>query len=169
MDRLYTMAEVIVYSRGGDRMRVYVASSWRNKYQQEVVRQLRAEGFDVYDFRHPAPGDEGFHWSEIDPDWQEWDPATYVGALAHPIAEQGFRCDFAAMKDCDVCLFVLPAGRSASWEAGWFCGQGKPTAVLVPEHVEPELMFKLADLICVDLGEAVAFFKTTDLGMGGSR
>jgi hypothetical protein len=41
-------------------MRIYVASSWRNLYQPTVVTALRQEGYEVYDFRHPAPGDDGF-------------------------------------------------------------------------------------------------------------
>ena len=34
--------------------RIYVASSWRNKYFPEVVDALRAAGHQVYDFRNPA-------------------------------------------------------------------------------------------------------------------
>ena len=33
--------------------RIYVASSWRNKYFPEVVECLRAEGHEVFDFRNP--------------------------------------------------------------------------------------------------------------------
>lgn len=33
--------------------RIYVASSWRNKYQPEVVAALRKAGHKVYDFRNP--------------------------------------------------------------------------------------------------------------------
>ena len=47
-------------------MKIYVASSWRNERQPEVVRCLRQRGHEVYDFRHPTPGDFGFRWSEID-------------------------------------------------------------------------------------------------------
>ena len=33
--------------------KIYVASSWRNSYQQDVVSFLRNEGHEVYDFTHP--------------------------------------------------------------------------------------------------------------------
>ena len=33
--------------------KIYVASSWRNKYYANVVDRLRAAGHEVYDFRHP--------------------------------------------------------------------------------------------------------------------
>ncbi len=53
-------------------MKIYVASSWRNTRQPEVVEALRARGHEVYDFRHPAPGNEGFSWKAIDGGWQSW-------------------------------------------------------------------------------------------------
>jgi hypothetical protein len=34
--------------------KIYLASSWRNTYQPDVLAQLR-EQFEVYDFRNPAP------------------------------------------------------------------------------------------------------------------
>jgi len=70
--------------------KIYVASSWRNQYQPEVVKRFRAEGFAVYDFRNPAPDDHGFHWSEIDPAWKDWSPEKYRDALRHPVAVDGF-------------------------------------------------------------------------------
>jgi len=35
--------------------RMYVASSWRNAQQPEVVGKLRAHGFEVYDFKQQNP------------------------------------------------------------------------------------------------------------------
>ncbi len=46
--------------------KIYVASSWRNKYYPEVVEALRAAGHEVYDFRNPPHGGAGFHWTDID-------------------------------------------------------------------------------------------------------
>jgi hypothetical protein len=123
--------------------KIYVASSWRNQYQPEVVKRLRAEGFAVYDFRNPAPGDHGFHWSEIDPAWKDWSPEKYRDALRHPVAVDGFNKDMAALQDCDVCVLVLPCGRSAHLETGWASGSGKLVMALVPEPIEPELMYSM--------------------------
>lgn len=47
---------------------IYVASSWRNQYYPEVVKRLKAEGHDVYDFRNPPHGGCGFHWTDVDED-----------------------------------------------------------------------------------------------------
>lgn len=138
--------------------RVYVASSWRNALQPIVVRELRAAGHEVYDFRNPRLGDNGFHWSEIDPDWLGWSPAAYRELLDHPIAVAGFAIDFDAMQWADTFVLVLPCGRSAHLEAGWATGAGKPTSILLSEEgFEPELMYRQADYLAVDLGEVVAW------------
>lgn len=129
----------------GASQRIYVASSWRNEWQPSVVEMLRNLGFEVYDFRNPRPGDTGFAWSEIDPEWQQWDTAGYAAALAHPIAEAGFRSDFDAMRWADTVVMVTPCGSSAHLELGWAAGAGKRTAVLAFEIREPELMVKVAD------------------------
>lgn len=46
----------------------------------------------------------------------------YLDALEHPLAEAGFRSDFDAMRQADVCVLVLPCGASAHSEAGWMKG-----------------------------------------------
>lgn len=130
-------------------MRVYVASSWRNQYQPAVVSALRSEGFAVYDFRNPEPGNDGFSWRAIDPDWESHkeDVASYLKLLEHPIAEAGFKLDMDALKSADIVVMVMPCGMSASLETGYAVGAGKPTCVFVPGLREPDLMAKMADLI----------------------
>ena len=123
--------------------KIYLASSWRNPYQPSVVQALRDAGHEVYDYRKPANGDAGFKWKNIDEHWEEWSNEDYIGALNHPVAERGFKNDFDAMVWADVCVLLLPCGRSAHSEAGWMQGAGKPTYVLLTEKQEPELMYKL--------------------------
>ena len=79
-------------------MNIYVASSWRNPWQPGVVKLLRNAGHEVYDFREPVPGERGFAWSDIDPDWQEWRPEVYRKALKHKVAEHGFSRDMTALR-----------------------------------------------------------------------
>lgn len=124
-------------------MKVYVATSWRNTLQPEVVKALQSEGHEVYDFRNPAPGDNGFHWSEIDPDWQQWTPEQFAEALDHPIAQAGFLTDMMALEYADACVLVMPCGRSAHLEMGYAIGTGKQTIILSSDG-EPELMYKMA-------------------------
>ena len=119
--------------------RIYVASSWRNEYYPEVVQKLRDSGFDVYDFRNPPSGDEGFHWCNVSDKWLDWTPEEYRDNLMHPLAERQFGNDIKAMESCDICVLVLPCGRSAHTEAGWFAGKGKKVIAYIPTKQEPEL------------------------------
>ena len=132
--------------------KIYVASSWRNQHQPQVVSFLREQGHEVYDFRHPA-GKTGFQWSQIDEDWENWSTDQYRAALEHPIAQAGFKSDFDAMQWADVCVLVLPCGRSAHSEAGWMKGAGKKVIVYQIWEEEPELMYKLFDGVseCKDI------------------
>lgn len=124
--------------------RIYVASSWRNTWYEGVVMRLSQE-HEVYDFRHPQPGNNGFSWAEIDPDWEDWTTAQYVAALQNPRAREGFALDMNGAGWADTCVLVLPCGRSAHLEAGWCAGQGKQLYIYVPTPQEPELMYLLAD------------------------
>lgn len=151
---------------------IYVASSWRNPYQQDVVSFLRDHGHEVYDFRSPTIEDPKFHWSEIDKDWKWWHPERFVEGLNHPLAVAGFHSDFSAMEASDTCVLVLPSGRSSHLEAGWFVGHEKRLFILLNEggHTyssqpcsacndldgchgvfEPELMYKMASGIFCSL------------------
>ncbi len=133
-------------------MKIYVASSWRNDKQFGVVGFLRRAGHEVYDFRNPKPGNSGFHWSDIDPKWQSWEPYQFKEALNHPIAEQGFNLDWEAMAWADVGVLVMPCGRSAHLEAGYFVGAKKPLFILLSDG-EPELMYKMSTGVCLSLSE----------------
>ena len=135
--------------------RIYVASSWRNPDHQNVVSVLREAGHEVYDFRNPAPGNNGFRWSEIDPDWLAWEPRKFSELLqTSPIAAAGFKCDKGALDWCDACVLVLPCGRSAHLEAGYAAGSGKHVIVyLHPDKFEPELMYLLCGDLVHDDGE----------------
>jgi hypothetical protein len=148
---------------------IYVASSWRNPFHTAVVAALKAadrqqpgNGFAPYDFKNPEAGNSGFHWTQVGMPTYEFTKNyevpivpvhEYLAGLEHPIAEQGFKYDFEAMEMCTQCVLVLPCGRSAHLEAGWFIGQGRPTYILLNNEpanrtdemmVIPELMYKMA-------------------------
>ena len=123
-------------------MRIYVASSWRNNQQPDVVELLLGLGHEVYDFRNPVAGDDGFR-----------------AALEHPIAQRGFALDMTALLRCDACVLVLPCGRSAHLELGWAAGAGKRTAVFMSTREEPELMYRmLTDGVITSLSELAQRF-----------
>lgn len=135
--------------------RIYLASSWRNEFQPAVLLMLHRAGHEVYDFRNPRPGDSGFSWSDIDPNWRQWTPLEFADALRHPIAARGHGLDHAAMEWSTACVLLLPCGSSAHLEAGWLAGRGKPCAVYAPELREPELMYR--SLVDGPWGDGVVF------------
>ena len=139
--------------------KIYVASSWRNEFYPEVVEALRRAGHEVYDFRNPPSGDEGFKWSCVAENYMEWSPQVYREQLEHPKAVRQFDNDIKAMEACDTCVLVLPCGRSAHTEAGWFAGRGQTVVVYIPVRQEPELMYKLFSAVCCSMDELVETLK----------
>ena len=140
--------------------KIYVASSWRNEFYEDVVSSLRAAGHDVYDFRNPPSGDEGFKWSCVAGDYMDWAPQEYRKQLMHPKAVRQFGNDIRAMESCDVCVLVLPCGRSAHTEAGWFAGRGREVYAYIPVRQEPELMYKLFTGVCCTMDELLEALAT---------
>ena len=137
---------------------LYVASSWRNPLYDDVLAVLRVAGVTHYDFKNPAPGNKGFHWSEIDLAWKSWTSREYRQALDHPTACHSFYCNMAALKASTRLLLVLPCGRSAHLELGYAIGAGKETIIYMPEGqlFEAELMYKAAAHLCINMGEVLA-------------
>jgi nucleoside 2-deoxyribosyltransferase len=125
-------------------MKIYLASSWRNPHYPQVLRQLRDQGHEVYDFR-----DTGFLWRDISSDFLDKPNTQWPMMMAgSDVARQHFQKDFAALDSCDKCVLLLPCGRSAHLEAGYAMGQGKPVDIILgPEKIEPELMYLMADQI----------------------
>lgn len=137
--------------------KIYVASSWRNAEHPAIVAALQEDGHEVYDFRNPGDGKEGFAWDQVGygdtPFYNgEADLDGYVSCLAHPRAVEGFGLDKQAMDWADTFVLALPCGRSAHLEAGFAAGAGKRVIVLLSrDKFEPELMY----LLCSDIVTSV--------------
>lgn len=131
-------------------MKIYVASSWRNERQPGVVAALRADGHEVYD---PRNTQTYFEWKQTsEKPVEDWTPVDWLDAINHPVAVAGFESDMDALRACDVCVLVLPCGRSAHLECGWAVGAGVRTVVLAaPTLDEPELMVRMCDEIVLNL------------------
>lgn len=127
-------------------MKIYVASSWRNEHYDEIVKILNKHGHEVYDFRK-----SGFDWGVIDKDWENWTLEQWMENRNNPTAMKFFKKDMEAMEWADVCVLVLPCGRSAHLEAGWFVGNGKWLYILQLGDERPELMYHMAN----SLGDSI--------------
>lgn len=85
---------------------------------------------------------------QVNTDWRQWTPEKFISELNlnNPVSARGFPLDKQALDDCDVCVCVLPCGRSAHLEAGYAAGRGKKVIFcLHPDKFEPELMYLLGD------------------------
>jgi hypothetical protein len=133
-------------------MRVYVASSWKNDRQPEVVSALRRAGHEAYDFRQPDSGRKPFRWDELSQ--PSWNTAAVRGALCRPEVCETFQSDMAALRNSEAVVLVLPAGRSAHLEFGWAVGAGRRSIVLLADQ-EPELMYGMAEVLCETIEEVV--------------
>ena len=138
-------------------MKIYVASSWRNKRQPEVVKALIQRGHFVYDFRNPYHREAGFQWADMDKNWEKWNAAQFKRALlTSPVASHAYLSDLRAMEWADCLVMVTPCGNSAHLELGWAAGRGKRTVVLLPEEgaeCRPDLMLLAADHLCLTIEE----------------
>ena len=133
-------------------MRIYVASSWRNTRQPEVVNALREQGHSVYDFREPATA---FPWRSVATKEQLRDPRRFRDeVLTLSAAVGGFSADMNALERADATVLVLPCGRSAHLELGVAVGRHQLTYILLDDPLsEPELMYRAVSQICVTLEE----------------
>lgn len=65
------------------------------------------------------------------------------------------------MKAADICVLLLPCGRSAHLEAGWMKGAGKKVFAFIysGDRIEPELMYGLIDGIALSIQELAEMLK----------
>jgi len=133
--------------------KVFVASSWKEEKQQEVVQFIKGiEAYEVYDFKEK----ETFNWKDVSPDWKYWTAEDFTAELeGNELMSTSFQADMTALKGCDICVMVLECGKSAHLELGFAVGSGKRTIILLDKltFVEAELMYKMADYVAIGLDD----------------
>lgn len=139
--------------------RIYVASSWKNLFHPSAVADLKAEGYDVFDFRHPEPGNSGFQWRNTIPgfDPESCDVEQFRQVLDHPVAIRGAELDTTALIKCDACVMVLPCGNSSHIELGHAIGAGNIGIIWAPVPFKADLMYSLAHYISSDFGKIIQY------------
>jgi hypothetical protein len=143
--------------------RVYVADSVRRTYFHDtVIQALRADGHQVYDHRNPEPGNNGFRWSDHDPNWRSWDLRRSIDALTSPPAEHAYKLDMWHLESATATVLVLPAGNSAHLELGFAKGRGQRTAILYPPLDFPQGGHTLSDRVCRICYTALTGFRLKD-------
>ena len=136
------------------KLRVYIASSWRNEHYAAVLAALRAAGHHCLDWR-----ESNFHFPDC---------ATrldYVQALHSSDASAQFRRDLRAVEEADAAVLLLPAGASAHAEAAWAAAKDKQVIVyLGDEKPQPELMHRLFNGFVENIDQLLFVLSSTQAG-----
>ena len=144
-------------------MKIYLASSWKNEKLVFIVAEFfRYRGHEVDAFVDTSTGRYSFHWTEMlsssDKSKSELNAITF---LDDKRSQKAFREDKKWLDWCDVCILILPSGRSAHLEAGYAKGQGKVLVIYSHMEFPPgefDVMYGFADLLSIDLEEIEEFF-----------
>ena len=134
------------------KMKIYIASSWKNPRHKVIVRVLRERGAWIYDYRET---NFLFQWDDLDPNYSKWLPAEYLSALNTQKATNAFWRDMSALAAADAVVGLDPLGVSSALELGWAVGHGKPAVLLVEDTVKPELMSKIIPFRVCNLEELI--------------
>ena len=84
-----------------------------------------------------------------------------VNFLKDERSQKAFKEDKKWLDWCDVCILILPSGRSAHLEAGYAKGSGK-TLIIFSNHFpygEFDVMYGFADLLCDNWLELLGYLK----------
>jgi hypothetical protein len=132
-------------------MKIYVASSWKNIFYDTTCAFLKEFDHTILDWRR----DDDFSWRQVtDNPVNKWTSEFYRDhVLNTPRAVEGFFNNTSKIDEADMCVLLLPCGRSSHLEAGVFVGSGKPLIIYIPVWEGPDLMYKWARKICFNLTE----------------
>ena len=134
--------------------RIYIATSWKNMDRQKLVQELREHGHKVYEFRRYSGEGDMPVLEEISLKYglgekyrtKTLEPGEYEKIIFDKKARMCFSLHAPAIEKADICILLLPAGRSAHIEAGLLSGRG--TKVIVydsGQYTKAELAYGYFD------------------------
>lgn len=122
--------------------KIYIVSSWRNSDFDafiKAVADIRDEKgearYTVFNFKT-----QGMRCHKSDTPAKE----DFWKVLDDKKVRQIFRRDMGFLRDADIVILLLPAGKSAHLELGYACGRGKDTYVVLNGVFEPEFTYLMA-------------------------
>lgn len=139
-------------------MKIYLASSWKN---EELVRDwasvLREKGHEVDAFCDTSTGRTVFGADKN----YNFDDLTAPEFLKVEKAQRAYAEDKKWLEWADVCILILPSGKSSHLEAGYAKGQGKKLVIYQNKFPagEWDVMYGFADLISDDPLTIMNFLK----------
>ena len=111
-------------------MKIFVASSYRNKFHEQIVELLESKGFEVYNHR-TAKLEKGNN------------DDTLKGAALGNWKYEKIGLNFLAIADCDAVLVLEPCGYSTAFEAGFAVALKKQIFRFETERSKSELYHAL--------------------------
>jgi len=138
--------------------RIYLASSWKNEnLVMSWLILLRNRGHNVDAFCCASNSRFVFHFSEIG------DPSELnaINFLQDERSQKAFAEDKKWLDWSDVCLLILPAGKSSHLEAGYAKGCGKKLIIWQATFPvgEFDVMYGFADLITSSEDEVIDYLR----------
>lgn len=112
---------------------IYLIGSLRNDKVPQVGNLLRAAGFDAFDDWYGAGPEADDKWR----DYENLKGRSHKEALYGYAARNTYEFDRRHLDRCDLAVLVMPGGKSAHLELGYFIGSGKPGFIYfdaVPER-----------------------------------
>lgn len=134
--------------------RIYIGGSMKNERVNDLAKQLRSVGIEVFDDWICSGPDADDHWKEYEEDRGR----TYIEALQGAHAKNVVEFDKFNIDRSDAFVMVLPCGRSAHIELGYCVGVGKPSyIVLTSDHDRWDVMYAMATKVFQTADDFSAF------------
>ena len=132
---------------------VYIIGSLNNPTIIEVANKLHEAGIEEFAQWMCSGPEADQHWKHYGKQ-RGW---SYTEILKSAFVQTAFNFDFDHMKKADSCVLVMPAGKSAHCELGWFIGSGRKGYILfdgepdrpdlMPPNLATGIFFNIEDLI----------------------
>ena len=106
-----------------------------------IANQLRDAGQDVFSEWYAAGPTADDSWRDFEKG-RGW---TYERAIKESLAAKHvFEFDKYHLERADMAILVMPAGKSAFLELGWFLGSGKPGYILMDDQERWDVMMRFS-------------------------
>ena len=134
-------------------MKVYIIGSLNNPSIIPLTKRLHDEGINAFS-QWMCSGPDADQWWKHYGKEMGW---SYTETLKSDFVQTAFGFDYRHMKESDACVLVMPGGKSAHCEFGWFVGSGRKAYILfdgepdrpdlMPPNLATRIFFNTDDLI----------------------
>lgn len=116
---------------------IYLIGSLNNPNIVDIENKMHEAGLVTFAQWMCSGPDADQHWKEYGKR-RGW---SYMDTVKSSFVQTAFNFDFKHMQESDTCVLVMPAGKSAHCEFGWFVGTGRKAYILFDgEPDRPDLM-----------------------------